>query len=66
MLGDVIPDFELVEASLDERTIAVDILSDHTDLDVIGDKGYISHDKAAQLWRHNRIRLRTLPKRNQK
>ena len=65
-MGGVILDFELAGASLDEREIAVDMLSDHTDLDVIGDKGYVSQDKAAQLWRHNRIRLRTLPKRNQK
>lgn len=64
-MGGVIVDFELAGASLDEREVALDILSDHTDLDVIGDKGYISQDKAAQLWRYNRIRLRTLPKRNQ-
>lgn len=64
-MGGVILDFELAGASIDEREIAVDMLTDHTDLDVIGDKGYVSQDKAAQLWRHNRIRLRTLPKRNQ-
>lgn len=65
-MGGVILDFELAGASIDERTIAMEMLSDHTDLIVIGDKGYISQDKAAQLWRHNRIRLHTLPKRNQK
>jgi Transposase DDE domain len=65
-MGGVILDFELAGASIDEREIAVDMLTDHTDLDVIGDKGYVSQDKAAQLWHHNRIRLRTLPKRNQK
>lgn len=64
-MNGVILDFELAGASLDEREIAMDILSDHTDLDVIGDKGYISQAKAAELWRYNRIRLRTLPKRNQ-
>lgn len=64
-MGGVILDFELAGASIDEREIAMDILSDHTNLDVIGDKGYISQDKAAQLWRYNRIRLRTLPKCNQ-
>jgi len=65
-MNGVILDFELAGASLDEREVAVDILSDHTDLEVIGDKGYVSPDKAAELWRHNRVRLRTLPKRNQK
>ena len=38
----------------------------HTDLDVLGDKAYISANKAAKLWKHNRLRLRTLPRRNQK
>ena len=41
------------------------MLTEHTDLEVIGDKGYISAEKAAQLWHGNRIRLRTLPRRNQ-
>lgn len=44
----------------------IDRLSAHSDLDVIGDKGYISAQKAAELWQHNRLRLRTLPRRNQK
>lgn len=65
-MGGVILDFELAGASIDEREIAMDMLTDHTDLDVIGDKGYVSQDKAATLWRHNQVRLRTLPKRNQK
>ncbi len=64
-MGGVILDFELAGASIDERAIALEMLSDHTDLDVIGDKGYISKAKAAALWQHNRIRLRTLPKCNQ-
>jgi hypothetical protein len=64
-MGGVIVDFELAGASLDEREIAMDMLGDHTDLNVIGDKDYISKEKAAELWQHNRIRLQTLPKRNQ-
>ena len=52
-LGGVILDFELAPANA-------------TDLEVIGDKGYISAEHADQLWQHNRVRLRTLPRRNQK
>jgi hypothetical protein len=43
-----------------------EMFSRHTDLEVIGDKAYISAAKAAELWEHNRIRLRTLSRRNQK
>ena len=34
-------------------------------LNVLGDKAYISADKAAQLWRENRLRLKTIPRRDQ-
>ena len=40
--------------------------SEHTDLEVISDKAYISAAKAAELWEQNRIRLRTLSRSNQK
>jgi hypothetical protein len=33
---------------------------------VLGDKGYISAAKAAELWEQNRILLRTIPRSNQK
>ena len=46
--------------------VGFEMLSEHTDLDVLGDKAYISAEKAAQLWQHNRVRLRTIPRRNQK
>jgi hypothetical protein len=36
-----------------------EMLSQHTDLEGIGDKAYISAAKAAELWEHNCIRLRT-------
>lgn len=65
-LGGVILDFELAPANETDLEVGIELLSGHTDLDVLGDKGYISADKAAQLWRHNRLRLRTLPRRNQK
>lgn len=65
-LGGLILDFELAPANATDLTIGVEMLEGHTDLDVLGDKGYISAEKAAQLWRENRVRLRTIPRCNQK
>jgi hypothetical protein len=65
-LGGVILDFELAPANATDLEVGFELLSEHTDLDVIGDKGYISAEKADQLWQHNYLRLRTLPRRNQK
>lgn len=65
-LGGVIVDFELAPANATDLKIGYEMLVEHTDLEVIGDKAYISADQAAELAQHNRIRLRTLPRRNQK
>jgi hypothetical protein len=65
-LGGLILDFELAPANVTDLEIGFELLQEHTDLEVLGDKGYISAAKAAELWRHNRLRLRTLPRRNQK
>jgi hypothetical protein len=65
-LGGLILDFELAPANTTDLEAGIELLAEHTDMDVLGDKGYISADKAAELWRHNRIRLQTLPRRNQK
>jgi hypothetical protein len=46
--------------------VGVEVLSEHTDLSVLGDKASISAAEAAELWRQQRIRLTTLPRRNQK
>lgn len=62
----LILDFELAPANATDLDVGVELLSEHTDLDVLGDKAYISADKAAELWQFNRIRLRTLPRRNQR
>jgi hypothetical protein len=64
--GGVILDFELAPASATDGTVGFELLAEHTDLEVIGDKAYINQAKAEELWRQNRIRLRTLPRRNQK
>lgn len=65
-LGGVILDFELAPANATDLDIGFEMLAEHTDLDVLGDKAYISTDKAAQLWQENRIRLKSIPRRNQK
>jgi len=65
-LGGLILDFELAPANASDLEVGFELLSQHTDLTVLGDKAYISADKAAELWKNNRIRLLTLPRRNQK
>jgi hypothetical protein len=65
-LGGVILDFELAPANAADLTVGFEMLSQHTDLNVLGDKAYISAPKAAELWQSNRLRLQTLPRRNQK
>ena len=65
-LGGVILDFVLAPANATDLTVGFELLSQHTDLDVLGDKAYISAPKAAELWQGNRLRLQTLPRRNQK
>jgi len=64
-LGGVILDFELAPASAADLTVGADLLADHTDLTVFGDKGYISADLARQLRHRNRLNLMTLPRKNQ-
>jgi IS5 family transposase len=62
----VILDFHLAPANAPDLAVGVELLSAHTDLSVLGDKAYISAAEAAQLWQQRRIRLATLPRRNQK
>jgi hypothetical protein len=65
-LGGLILDFELAPANASDLEVGFEMLSEHTDLQVLGDKGYISADKAADLLAKNRLRLSTLPRANQK
>ncbi len=65
-LGGVILDFELAPANEGGLRVGVELLAQHTDLTVYGDKGYISATVAAELLRTNRLRLLTLPRANQK
>ncbi len=54
-LGGVIVDFALAPAHAHDVTIGEEILVEHTDLTVLGDKGYISAALAAQLALNNRV-----------
>lgn len=65
-LGGVILDFELAPANAGDLAVGAELLDQHTDLTVYGDKGYISATVAAELLRTNRVRLLTLPRSNQK
>lgn len=65
-LGGVILDFELAPAHATDLEVGFELLLEHTDLVVLGDKAYISAEKAAELWQQNRLQLKTLPRRNQK
>lgn len=64
-LGGVILDFELAAANLSDLAVGSELLAEHTDLDALGDKAYISAPVAQTLWDERRIRLLTVPRRNQ-
>lgn len=65
-LGGVILDFVLVPANAPEAQAGFELLSEHTDLLVVGDKGYINATLTADLRAHNRVVLLTPRRRNQK
>jgi hypothetical protein len=62
-LGGVVLDFHLAPANVNDLQVGVELLAEHRDLDVVGDKAYISATEAAALWQERRIRLTTLPRR---
>jgi len=64
-LGGLILDFALAPANASDLAVGEDLLMEHADLEAIGDKGYISDRVARDLWDERRIRLLTLPRRNQ-
>lgn len=63
-LNGVILDFVLAPANVVELQVGAELLEEHTDLDAIGDKAFISAPLATRLWDENRVRLLTLPRRN--
>jgi hypothetical protein len=57
--------FNLIRCvALQGLDVGFELFSEHTDLQVLGDKAYISAAKAAQVWHENRIALQTIPRRN--
>lgn len=64
-MGGVILDFVLAPANETDLKASLDMLFEHTDLNVIGDKAYISTEYAEALWCQNRLQLQTLPRKNQ-
>jgi hypothetical protein len=64
-LDGIIRDFELAPAHASDLAVGAELLAGHTDLEVVGDKGYISAAVAAELRAQNRIVLHTVPRRNQ-
>jgi hypothetical protein len=65
-LNGMILDFELAPANATDLEVGEELLAQHTDLTVLGDKGYVSASVAECLLRHNRLRLLTLRRKNQK
>ena len=65
-LSGVILDFELPPAHYSDLEVGFELLSEHSDLEVQGDKAHIGAEIAAELWEKNRIALRTVPRANQK
>ena len=65
-LGGLIIDFELALASKLDLAVGRELLAEHHNRIVIGDKAYISAPTAEELWQSNRIRLLTKPRKNQK
>ena len=65
-MGGLIIDFELAPASYRDLAIGHELLEEHCNRIVIGDKAYVSAPVAEELWQNNRIRLLTKPRSNQK
>lgn len=64
--GGVIVDFILAPASVYDLTVGEELLTMHHDLEVFGDKAYISAPLAHRLADTNRVHLHTIPRANQK
>jgi hypothetical protein len=65
-MGGLIVDFELAPANATDLKVGAEILANHANLTVIGDKGYIDAQTTADLLKQNNINLLKLPRKNQK
>jgi hypothetical protein len=64
-LAGVIRDFVLAPANVIEVQAGAELLEEHPDLTVLGDKACVSRPLAARLRAENGLRLLVLPRRNQ-
>jgi hypothetical protein len=64
--GGVILDFELAPANASDLVVGEELLLEHTDLTVLGDKAYISKRLQSELQRRCRLGLVSLPRSNQR
>lgn len=62
----VIRDFVLAPANVPARRAGAELLAEHADLEVLGDKAFISAPVAETRWAEHRVRLVTLPRRNER
>jgi hypothetical protein len=65
-LNGVILDFALAPANVLELQAGTELLEEHVDLDVLGDKAFVSAPIQARLATENGLRLLVLPRRNQR
>ena len=65
-LNGLILDFELAPANVFELKVGQELLEEHRDLTVLGDKAFISASVKADLEARRGIRLLTLPRKNQR
>ncbi len=63
--GGVILDFDLAPANEADLTVGAEVLAEHTDLTVVGDKGYVSAAVASTLWEEDRVVLLAERRQNQ-
>ena len=64
-LSGVVLDFELAPANASDLVVGEELLASQTDLETLGDKGYISQPLAIALHEECGIVLHTLPRANQ-
>ena len=65
-LSGVILDFELAPTNATDLAVGLEMLENHAKMEVLGDKAYISQAQQAELEQTNQIKLKTLPRLNQK
>ena len=64
--GGVILDFELAPANATDLAVGEELLAEHTDLRVLGDKAYVSGPVQDAMREQSRIELVTVPRRSQR